>query len=122
MRQPAQVLSTCASCIMSSRQASDPPFPQCESIPVNSRRTLTAIVTLAALAAPVAAEEKVVLRENLQTPLGDFSVRADGSRLYFAGDGFLVFDARGQRVDRYGVPTAPRKLLPLPDGSFLACL
>jgi len=69
------------------------------------------------------ADQKTVLLDDLPDRLGQFEVSPDGGRLYFAaGSAFLVFDAEGRLVDRYGAPTATRELVPLPGGWFLAAL
>ena len=68
---------------------------------------------------------KVVLLDDLPRELGNFQVRDDGRRRYFAyARDFYVSDAEGKLLDKYGAPTAARESLPPPDGwsfSVLTC-
>ena len=69
-------------------------------------------------------EQKVVVQEDFPERHA-FDVSPDGKRLFFsAGGKFVVTDADGNIVDKFGVPNAssPGHLMPLPDGWFIAQL
>ena len=86
------------------------------------RRLLPLLILL--LAGMAWADEKLVVLDDVPRELYKFSVAADGTHLFFAAPGkYLVFDATGKLVDRYGVPegSSANKLLPTPEGWFIAC-
>jgi hypothetical protein len=68
-------------------------------------------------------DEKLILLDDVPRTLSRFTVAADGSRLYFGATKYVVVDASGREVNRIGVPegSAPRDLIPLPDGWFISC-
>jgi hypothetical protein len=71
---------------------------------------------------PARAEEKLIILDSVP-PAQKFEVSADGSKLYMAGAGYDVFDAKtGEHVDHFGTPqaSAPRDLFPIADGWFIA--
>ncbi|HEV3261682.1 MAG TPA: hypothetical protein VG013_32835, partial [Gemmataceae bacterium] len=78
---------------------------------------------LVVAALPARADEKLILLDDAPALPGRFKVAADGGKLYFAGNKYHVFDARGRLIDQIGTPQAssPTDLLQLPDGWFIAC-
>src|SRR5262249_42880414 len=84
------------------------------------------LLTLLLLPASTFAQEKIILLEDAPNLGGLFEVSPDGSKLYFAADNrkFAVFNAEGKVIDRIAAAGsgAPRELVPLPDGWFIAAI
>ena len=68
------------------------------------------------------ADQKTVVIDDIPKIYGGFTVSPDGSRLFFAANKFLVFDAAGKLVDQIGTPNAssPRVIVPTADGWYIA--
>lgn len=84
------------------------------------RRIVVVVILIGAVMVAWGAE-KIVLLDPVPQPLHNFEVRADGARLYFAGNReYFALDESGRLVDRFGLAQLARELVPLRDGWFIA--
>ena len=83
---------------------------------------LPLVAIAVALGAGRAAAEQKFIRIDRMTDRGKLEVAADGSRVYIGSSEFLVFDDKGNLLNKIGYPswgTGALDLYPLPDGWFI---